>query len=216
MPAIPASTTVTSLLAERLQLAGLRVFTAAEVRTIDLAAFGAAQKTVVWNALYNAKLRGLVSGVDLTFDVTDIATGHQGIQNLGGQGTGGIVQSTRGLGLPASVVITNLVSETLSIAGIIIRPGGVFTLVTTLLPINQQAAVWNALIRARDTGLIASPQLTTAVAAGFTGHQGVNDGGGHGNGGQFAVLVLSSYLPKADFSDDRNSMYVPIVSAFSG
>lgn len=190
MPAIPASATVTSLLDEPLQLAGLRVFTAGEVRTIDLSAFEAAQRVAVWKALYNARLAGLMSGADLTFDVADVATGHQGVQNRGGQGVGGAVKPVvGGLGLPAAVVVTSLITETLSIAGITIPPLGEFTLDTTLLPINQQAAVWNALIRARDTGLISSPDLTVAVDAGFTGHQGVDNSGGQGNGGQIAVLV---------------------------
>jgi len=193
MPAIPASTVVTNLLGEPLKLAGVQAFAAGETRTIDLSAFGTAQKTVVWNGLYNAGQRGLMLGVDLTFGVTDLATGHQGVQNIGGHGTGIIVTSVPGgLSLPASVVITSLISETISIAGITILPLGVFTLDTTLLPINQQAAVWNALIRARDTGLISSPQLTVAVVDGFTGHQGVDGFGGHGPGGQLAYLVLGA------------------------
>lgn len=188
--AMPATTTVTSLLAEPLKLAGLAVFAPGEVRTITLSAFEVSQRVFVWNGLFNAKVKNLISGVDLVDAADEIATGHQGVQNRGGQGVGGGTKNEPGgFGLPASVVITNLIGETLSIAGITIKPGVVFTLNTTLLPINQQSAVWNALIQARNVGLISSPQLTVSVTDGFTGHQGIADHGGQGNGGQVAVLV---------------------------
>jgi hypothetical protein len=223
---IPASATVTNLLPEPLKVFGLPAFTAGEVRVITMSAFLLAQRSVIWNALYNAVLKNLVSSPQVTFDVGEIATGQQGVVNRGGHGVGGaVVPVPGGLSLPPSVTFINLLSEPLVLAGIYSAPASgpspfdvdvllygdtvqdygddvtlfgqpsyVITIDLTLLPINQQAAVWNALINARDKGLISSPELTTAVQTGFTGHQGVDNYGGHGNGGQISFLLQTPYV----------------------
>jgi len=220
---IPASATVTNLLAEPLALAGLKTLAPGEVRVITLSAFLLAQRSMVWNGLYNAAIKGLISTSDVTFDVNEIATGHQGVLNRGGQGTGfDIVEVPGGLGLPASVTFTNLLDEPLVIAGIYLenaadpQPGylaptihdqasslygatielfrlasDTWVLGLAELEINQQATLWNALITARDAGYITSADLTTAVADGYTGHQGHENRGGHGNGGNIKRLVAT-------------------------
>jgi hypothetical protein len=178
---IPASATVTNLLAEPLTVYGLPAFAVGEVRVLNMSAFVLAQRSVIWNALYNAKLKNLVSSPDLTFDVNDLATGHQGVVNRGGHGVGGsIVPVPGGLGLPASVSFTNLLDEPLVIVGVLLPVGGTGIIDFSGLSINQQSVSWNDLINARDKGLISSPDLTTAVQTGFTGHQG---SGGQDSGG---------------------------------
>lgn len=193
MPAIPASATVTNKLAEPLAIAGLQTFAVAEVRTIDLSAFGAAQQTVIWNALYNAVLKNLITAPAVTFSVEDSATGHQGVVNSGGQGFGGsIVPVSGGFGLPATATITNLVADPLVVAGIRLEPGASAVVDLTTPPINQLSKLWNALIRARDKGLISSADLTTEVTDGFTGQQDTENSGGHGPGGQVAALLQTA------------------------
>ncbi|MFA6132478.1 MAG: hypothetical protein WC869_00525 [Phycisphaerae bacterium] len=188
---IPASATVTNLLTEPLALAGLKTLAPAEARLVDLAAFQLAQRTLVWNAICNAYLKSLVNVSGTPLEVDDLATGQQGVQNIGGHGTGlDVVDVPGGLGLPASVTITNLGTTPLALAGI----NPFLTSVTihlSLLPINQQSQIWNTLIAARDAGLISSPGLTVGVQVGFTGHQGNDNAGGHGNGGQRTLLVAT-------------------------
>lgn len=191
---IPASATVTNLLPEPLKVFGLPAFAAGEVRVVNMSAFLLAQRSVIWNALYNAVLQNLVSSPDVTFDVTEIATGQQGVVNRGGHGVGGaVVPVPGGFSLPSQVTFTNLLSEPLVLAGIYLTANDTGVIDMTLVPINQQSALWNALINARDKGLISSPELTTAVRTGFTSHQGVENYGGHGNGGQLEFLVQTPY-----------------------
>jgi hypothetical protein len=186
---IPASAVVTNITVEPLQVLGLATFAVAEVRTVTMSTFLLPQRAVVWNALRNAVVKGLVTAPAVTFDVTEVATGQQSIINSGGQGTGGaVVDVPGGLGLPALVTIVNELADPLVIAGVHLLPGASFGYDMTLLPINQQAQVWNALIVARDLGHISSAELTTAVLEGFTGHQAADNAGGQGNGGQLQIL----------------------------
>lgn len=227
---IPASADVTNITVEPLKVAGLMAFAVGETRTVNLAAFQLAQRSIVWNALYNALLKNLIQAPAVTFDVNELATGHQSVVNRGGHGVGGAtVPVPGGLNLPLEVEFTNLLGEPLYIAGVYLyqatdplldphpgilritlyaegptvygaspslfsQPGDTAIIGLASLPINQQAAVWNALIVARDAGYISSPQLTVAVQAGFTGHQGTENYGGHGPGGQIDFLLQTPYV----------------------
>lgn len=185
---IPASVTVVNLVGEPLALPGLRPFAVSESRDIDLSSFGLSQRSLIWNAIYNAQIRGWVTAAAATFDVVEIATGHQGSINRGGHGVGGSVVSVPGgLGLPDTVTFTNELDDPLSIVGIIVQPGDSFTYDMTLVGINQQSLVWNALVNAEARGYISSADLGAAVTAGFTGQQ---EHGGQGDvaGGQVSFL----------------------------
>lgn len=189
--AIPASVTVVNLLSEPLALPGVQSFAVGETRVITLSAFGLEQRSLIWNAIYNAKVEGLVTAAAATFDVTEIATGHQGSTNRGGHGVGGtIVPVPGGLGLPATVTFTNELDEPLSIIGVLVQPGASFTYDMTGVGINQQSLVWNALVSAEAVGLISSSDLGPAVTPGFTGQQ---EHGGQGNGGQISFLVETQF-----------------------
>lgn len=116
---IPASASVTNLLTEPLGLPGIQTLAANETRTITMSAFGLSQRSLVWNALYNAKLKGYLSSAAVTFDVEEIATGHQGSINRGGQGVGGsTVPVAGGLVIPDTATVTNELDDPLSVAGI--------------------------------------------------------------------------------------------------
>ncbi len=82
---IPATVQVTNLLAEQLKLEGLQIFAPGEVRTITMTNFLLAQRASVWNAIRNAKVKGLVATDSAVIDVTPLPTGHQGVENNGGQ-----------------------------------------------------------------------------------------------------------------------------------
>lgn len=83
---IPTTVLVTNLLAFKLQLCGLPPFAPGEARTITMTTFLLPQRTAVWNAIRNAKVKNLVSTDSAVEDVTPLTTGHQNTEFNGGQG----------------------------------------------------------------------------------------------------------------------------------